>query len=195
MHTERLIRTRRVPALAAAFAAVLIALVTVFDGQSASAYPAEADGVQAKIDAVLANSTDGVQINENEIAWDGGTMVLTIPEEGEDVALGPDEIEYGNGYRNCPRGWTCLYEDKDFKGVRVRFTECGFIHQLSKTEPYFRDLASSYHDNQTGGVRTTVYDWNDWIGWFPIWTSAPAPTSSTYVGDDKSDRADGVKAC
>ncbi|MEU6247984.1 peptidase inhibitor family I36 protein [Glycomyces sp. NPDC047010] len=194
MHTNPLFRSRRTPALAAAFAAMLIALVTVLGDPSAASSP-RIDSVQAKIDAVLANSTDGVQINENEIAWDGGTMVLTIPEEGEDTAIGPNEIEYGNGYRNCPRGWTCLYEDRNFEGVRVRFTECGFIHQLSKTEPYFRDMASSYHDNQTGGVQTTVYNWHDWTGWIPMWTSAPAPTSSTYVGDDKNDRADGVKAC
>ncbi|GAA1681195.1 hypothetical protein GCM10009830_30410 [Glycomyces endophyticus] len=177
------------------FAAVLMTLTAAFGVQPAAASDPEVDTVQALIDTVLANSPDGVQISENEIAWDDGTMVLTIPMEGEDVALGPDEVEYGNGYRNCPRGWTCLYEHEHFEGVRVRFTECGFIHQLSKTEPYFRDMATSYHDNQTGGVRTTVYNWIDLLGWVPLWTSAPAPTSSTDVGDDKTDRADGVRAC
>jgi hypothetical protein len=179
----------------AALAAVVMVLITAFGGRPAAASDTEAEILQAQIDAVLENSPDGVQISENEIAWDDGTMILTIPMEGEDGARGSDEEMSAYGSPDCPLYWTCLYEDRDFGGARVAFTECGFIHQLSKTRPYFRDKASSYHDNQTGGVRTTVYDWNDWVGWFELWKSSPAPTWSSFVGVDKQDRADGLRAC
>nr|BFF25056.1 hypothetical protein GCM10025732_30210 [Glycomyces mayteni] len=116
---------------------------------------------------------------------------MTIPLPGERYALGPGEEVGASGTHDCDYTFTCLYEHEQFEGRRLDFSKCGVIYDLGNWN--FNDMASSYHNNQSGGARTTVYNWEG--SWVRIWITSAAPTWSSNVGEDKNDIADGIKPC
>jgi hypothetical protein len=71
--------------------------------------------------ASVAHRSGGRQINANQVAWEGGRVIATLPAVPEGRALGPGEKVAALGVANCPLGWSCLYEHRDFNGVRVQF--------------------------------------------------------------------------
>lgn len=187
--------TRLIRAVAAMPA--MLALVAVVGGgvgaQQASAGEAAAgQGLRAQIEAALDRSPGGRQISANQIAWENGTVVLTFPRPGERAARGADEPVTAKGTANCPYTWTCLYEKESWEGRRLMFTECGYIQDLGDYD--FNDKATSWHNNQTKGIRTTVYDW-DGNNWDELWTESRAPSLSSHVSRADDDRADGILAC
>ncbi|GIG69230.1 peptidase inhibitor family I36 protein [Phytomonospora endophytica] len=170
-------------------AAIVIALI---GGESAAvAAPATGSSVQAQIDALLAQHPDGKQINDNEIAWENGAVVLTIPAAGQPTAYGPGEKAVPMGTPNCSYYWTCLYEHANYDGRRLRFSSCGYIQDLGGYG--FNDQTTSWHNNQSGGARTRVYDWRG--AWVQLWATGEAQSWNPNVGKDNNDKADGIKAC
>jgi len=172
-----------------AAAAATLLLVAALSQQAAAA--PIGSPVQSQIDAALAASPGGTQINENQISWEDGAVILTIPLPGERYALGPGEEVGASGTHDCDYTFTCLYEHEQFEGRRLDFSKCGVIYDLGNWN--FNDMASSYHNNQSGGARTTVYNWEG--SWVRIWITSAAPTWSSNVGEDKNDIADGIKPC
>lgn len=148
----------------------------------------QAATLQAQIDNQLAISKGGgKQISQNEIAWDNGTVVMTFP--WPKGVVGPMD------QRDCDHLWTCLYENANFNrpphpdGRRLAFSDCIF-EELANYG--FQDKATSWHNNQTDGTITRVYNWNG--RWEQLWESR-AKSASGYVGDSANDRADGMQVC
>ncbi|WP_117213169.1 peptidase inhibitor family I36 protein [Allorhizocola rhizosphaerae] len=150
--------------LRAALAAVLLVPAT-----GAASGPPE--GLQARIDAWLAASPGGKQISPNQIAWEGGRVVLTLPSVGV------------HGSPSCPAGRSCLYEHANWEGAMLSFDTCGFRDMIDYG---FIDMTSSWHNNRS--TRSYLYNWTG--SWTWLWTEQPS-TSSAYVGDAHNDRADG----
>jgi hypothetical protein len=148
----------------AALAAVVLVSAT------AAAKP---DSLQARVDAWLAASSGGTQISSNQIAWDGGHVVLTLPGIGV------------QGSPNCPVGRSCLYEHANWEGAMLSFDTCGFRDMIDYG---FIDMTSSWHNNRS--TRSYLYNWTGNPNWQWLWTEQPY-TSSAYVGDANNDRADG----
>jgi hypothetical protein len=147
--------------------------------------------VQERIDAQLQSIPGGTQISQNEIASHDGKVILTLPMLGEGVARSSTEAVVPLGTANCPAQSTCLYADQNYNGRRLRFSDCVFEDLRNWG---FQDKASSWHNNQTRGTKTQVYNLRAGIFW-PLWTEGGAPSNSTYVGDANNDKADGIRAC
>ncbi|TDD33088.1 hypothetical protein E1287_20530 [Actinomadura sp. KC06] len=112
------------------------------------------------------------------------------------VQTGPAEVSYGGGTAkvvfqtnvagtpNCPSGWYCFYQEKNWDGRRLQFQDCGGSQSL---EDYgFKNQASSRHNNSRHKV--TVYD-RDTDPWTTLWVMT-ARSSSSYVGASADNRAD-----
>lgn len=150
----------------------------------------EAAGLQKQVDAQLAKTRGAVQTGVNEITSLDGGAVLTLPLPGENQARGVDESVGTLGTANCSKYYTCLYEDRDFNGRRLAWKDCQFNH-LNNWD--FTDKTSSYHNNQSTGTVTRVYNWSNGA-WVQLWASK-APSSSSYVGSSLNDKADALRVC
>ncbi|WP_326557334.1 peptidase inhibitor family I36 protein [Micromonospora sp. NBC_01796] len=187
-------RTRR-PIAARLLVVLITGLFAITAGASAASAAPQAgmSSAEVKLQSDISahiKAYGGTQISTNEIAWRGGRVVLTIPQPGSRAALAPGEKIAPLGTANCARGWTCLYEHSNFDGRRLTFTDC-----ISEYLPNygFRDQASSWHNNQTGGAVSVVYNY---VGSSPQWIwSEPSPRQSTYVGDANNDKADAIQVC
>ncbi|MGW0560788.1 peptidase inhibitor family I36 protein [Streptomyces sp. NPDC003016] len=150
----------------------------------------EAAGLQKQIDKQLATTPGGKQIGVNQIAWRGGKAVMTFPLPGERQARAVNEPVGTLGTPNCSYAWTCLYEHQNFDGRRLTWSDCNFENLANWS---FNDKTTSWHNNQTRGTQTHVYNWSG-SSWVLLWTST-APSSSSYVGSANNDKADGLWVC
>jgi hypothetical protein len=153
--------------------------------------------LQRRIDDQLKLAPAGRQISANEIAWNGGKVIMSFPLDGQRqapdssvtatrlmtaVTASPKKMT-PSSIHGCPTvtfgaDWFCLYADINWGGRRLQWsTSC-------------TDQLSNYgFDNQTsswvnGGALYIYVDDPSRI----IWTENPHTTSS-YVGDANNDRA------
>ncbi|MFH9133699.1 hypothetical protein [Streptomyces sp. NPDC017524] len=126
-----------------------IAILTAATGSQA--YATETSELQQQIDTVLAKTTGGVQISPNEIAWEGGEVIMSFPLPGEETAPPSsqaatnlqakaagiskqsikDAVASGKSLAasdNCPtevigNDWYCFYQYKDFGGRRLQWNQ------------------------------------------------------------------------
>jgi hypothetical protein len=77
----------------------------------------------------------GVEIRQGQLAYDGGSTILTIPEVGGTVS--PMD------YSDCAAGYVCLWHDSGYNGRRLQFSSTG-CHNLG--DYGFNDEASSYRN-------------------------------------------------
>ncbi|OEJ24875.1 hypothetical protein BGM19_26130 [Streptomyces agglomeratus] len=150
----------------------------------------EAAGLQKQIDQQLATTPGGEQTGVNEISWRGGKAVMTFPLPGEKRARAVNEPLGALGTPNCNYAWTCLYEHANFDGRRLTWSDCNFENLANWG---FNDKTTSWHNNQTRGTQTHVYNWTG-SSWALLWTST-APSSSSNVGSANNDKADGLWVC
>ncbi|MFJ6438289.1 peptidase inhibitor family I36 protein [Streptomyces sp. NPDC091416] len=171
--------------------------------------------LQQEINQVLASTEGGVQISQNEIAWEGGEAIMAFPLPGETQApisspaaqrlqakvagktTGTVESEATQGDAtilasdNCPtqvfgNDWYCFYQNTNFGGRRLQW------NAAHTSRVYF----SAYDfDNETsswsnkGGKTIRVYE-DFWVN-NPthLWTEENhSSSSSVYYADDN--RAD-----
>ncbi|GAA3380818.1 hypothetical protein GCM10020367_69620 [Streptomyces sannanensis] len=158
--------------------------------QKAGLNKSELAELQRQVDKQMATTPGGKQIGVNQIAWRGGKAVMTFPLPGEKKARAVDEPFSAMGSPNCSYKWTCLYEHSNFDGRRLTWSDCGGILDLSDWG--FSDQTTSWHNNQTSGTKTRVYNWTG--AWTLLWTST-APSSSSNVGSTNNDKADGIDVC
>ncbi|MBK3597027.1 MULTISPECIES: peptidase inhibitor family I36 protein [Streptomyces] len=127
--------------------------VTILTAATASqAHAAEPSELQQQIDTVLANTTGGVQISLNEIAWEGGQAIMSFPLPGEEVAPPSSQAAIdlqtqqagvskqsvkaaaaagealAAASDSCPtevfgNDWYCFYQYKDFGGRRLQWNQ------------------------------------------------------------------------
>jgi hypothetical protein len=150
----------------------------------------EVAGLQKQIDEQMALTPGGKQIGVNQVAWRDGKAVMTFPLPGEKQARAVDEPVGTLGSANCSYTWTCLYEHANYDGRRLTWSDCGFVNLSSWN---FIDKTSSWHNNQTSGTVTKVYNWTG-SSWSQLWSST-APSKDSYVGSADNDKADGIRVC
>lgn len=150
----------------------------------------EVAGLQKQIDKQLAVTPGGEQIGVNQVAWRDGKAIMTFPLPGEKQARAVDEPVGTRGTANCSYTWTCLYQHASYEGRRLTWQDCAFVN-LSRHD--FNDEASSWHNNQTSGTVTKVYNWTG-SRWDQIWSST-APSRDSQVDSADNDKADGIQVC
>ncbi|MCP3821226.1 peptidase inhibitor family I36 protein [Streptomyces sp. A3M-1-3] len=160
------------------------------EAKQAGLSKSEVAGLQKQIDKQLATTPGGKQIGVNQIAWRGGKAVMTFPLPGEKKARAVGEAAVPLGSPNCRYAWTCLYEHSNWDGRRLTWSDCNFENLADWG---FNDQTTSWHNNQTRGTRTTVYNWTG-SSWAQLWQST-APSSSANVGSANNDKADGLWVC
>ncbi|WP_257002254.1 peptidase inhibitor family I36 protein [Streptomyces sp. WZ.A104] len=149
----------------------------------------EVADLQKQIDEQMAITPGGKQIGVNQVSWRDGKAIMTFPLPGEKQARAVGESVGTLGTANCSYLWTCLYEHSNFDGRRLTWSDCAF-HDLSTWG--FNDKTSSWHNNQSRGTVTRVYNWTG--SWTQLWASS-APAQSSYVGSSNNDKADGIRVC
>ncbi|MEU3002615.1 peptidase inhibitor family I36 protein [Streptomyces sp. NPDC006995] len=194
---------------------VLSGVLVLAMTSTAGAAVADPDPLQEEIEQVLARTQGGVQISRNEIAWDGGEVIMSFPDPGEAQApvssaaaqrlqakvtgrsvgtVEPLQVSGGVSAQaadNCPteifgNDWYCFYQNSDFGGRRLQW------NAAHKSPVYF----SKYDfDNRTsswsnkGGKKITVYE-DFWVNNpTKLWTEY-AHSKDSYVGYAVDNRAD-----
>ncbi|WP_455359358.1 peptidase inhibitor family I36 protein [Streptomyces sp. SYSU K21746] len=160
------------------------------EAKQAGLSKSEVAGLQKQIDQQLATTPGGKQIGVNQVAWRGGKAVMTFPLPGEKQARAAGEAAGPLGTPNCRYLWTCLYEHSNYDGRRLTWSDCNFENLANWG---FNDQTTSWHNNQSRGTRTTVYNWTG-TAWAVLWAST-APSSSSNVGAANNDKADGLWVC
>jgi len=177
-----------ITSLSAVASALLLGVSSIgcegYDGPHAGTdEAAEAtDDVDVQIAELLAQHPAAERISHNEIAWNDGAVVLSLPEIEPVSELGQSEkalcIPGISGcQQGCPPGFYCFYQDKNFEGRMLKFSDCSpsgttqFLHDYG-----FDRLTTSWVVNRNLSV-VNVYDGN---GGF-LWSEANDSLSS-HVG-------------
>jgi hypothetical protein len=163
---------------AAALAVALGALLLVAAGPAPAAPAPPERGHEGLVQATLAANPGSVRLSTNEIQLEPG-LVMTLPGKGAQARGIP-----------CNYLYFCLYEHAYWKGAGLGMSACkGYIlsHYLfwNGTEHQWDDWAfdaSSWNNNQSGGVRATLWKANGLRSWLPVakddhmipgWNDAP----------------------
>jgi hypothetical protein len=117
--------------------------------------------LQAQIDAHLARAPGGVQINENEISYDGGRFIMTFAKPGQQVGTDPTV----QASSDCTFAWYCFYDGINFTYPRGRFSDCGWQDMSAwgwhdRTESVAQNLLGTwiqYLNHTTGGHGNDVH--------------------------------------
>ena len=119
----------------------------------------------SQMQALLEEFPEATQIDDHSIGWDDGRVVLALPENsagersaeehGVDpapvVSLSPALVDA----HGCPSGWYCVYQDINWGGRRLQFSDCT-RNDLGNFG--FRDQTSSWVNNgsHTLAVRNDI---------------------------------------
>jgi hypothetical protein len=119
-----------------AVAAALIMLAAA--GTVASAARTPSTSWPATVVAYLADHPGGQVINDNQISYQGGALVITLVDPNP--LAGPD----------CPRGWFCFYERLNYGTPRGQLSSCGW-QDLGTFNWRYR-VESAYYNLDRGSV-------------------------------------------
>lgn len=141
-------------------------------------------GDDAQIQELLEEFPEATQIDDHSIGWDDGKVVLELPEDDAGEFSAEDHGAQKTCPQNCPSGWYCVYQDRDWCSRRLKFSDCSRNDLVNYG---FRDQTSSWVNN--GPFRVQVK--NDLTARPDpvLWTMSPH-SSSRYVGNAKNDKAD-----
>jgi hypothetical protein len=119
--------------------AFLLAGVAVMLSPGWAAGDARATSLDAEVRAALRDGPPGGrQIGPNQVAWAKQGVTMTVAARGK--------MEPVN-YRECPRLYVCLWQDRDATGRRIQFKEYG-TYRLRAWGMSGRRGASSYYNHQ-----------------------------------------------
>ncbi len=168
-----------------------------------------------QVDETLASTRGGVQISANEISWNRGQPILTLPLPGQRTApsaspaalrqegLSAADITTASvNWHNCPAGnddnrWYCFYQEQGFHGRRLQWNwaRCG-------SSTYF----STYgFGNKASAWVNTTPNKKKWGMHVAVWQAAGNPDyllwqeppwhQVSYVGKGDDNKADYFEAC
>ncbi|MCP2338885.1 hypothetical protein [Actinomadura rupiterrae] len=180
----RTFKSRSVLSLASGIT-ILAATVAGSAGSASAATHSGASAVDHQIARQLRSFPGGTRVSGNQIAYDGGSVVLEFP------AAGQKSLATGSTSHGCPlptathyAGWACFYDGSNFSGTilkldlavwanagRVEFSKWGFAYKTSSWE--FTD--------DTG--QANVYGGSNFL-----WSTS-GPTNSAYVGAANDNKA------
>ncbi|QFU90108.1 peptidase inhibitor family I36 protein [Amycolatopsis sp. YIM 10] len=184
---------KRIRARAAKITGALVAAGAFIVMAAGGAQASAADtSLQSEITRALERTPGGVQISANQVAWQNGKVVLTIPLPGEKFARGAAEPVSALGTRNCEYTWVCLYDGKDYEGRRLQFSDCNEFNDLSSWD--FNDKMTSWHNNQTSGTKARFYNWSKGQ-WVLVYTTPGAQSWDGEVSSSINNMVDGIRAC
>jgi len=109
-------------------------------------------GMQARVDAVLAEYPGGVQIGPNEVSWESGGVILTLASENGQVG--------SRAVGSCGSGSFCAYTGYSLSGSKLSFTTCtthsttvlGAVRSVANA----RSSGSIKAKNSSGTVLSTI---------------------------------------
>jgi hypothetical protein len=149
--------TRTLPLALIAGAAILSGTSTAFAAPPAAG---TTDSIQTEINTQLNAFPGGVQTGPNEISYNDGKVILTVP---ADATLEDP----------CASGAYCFYDGKDFTGRKLTFRDCGGNQSL--TDYGFGNKTSSWQNKTKHTVE--VYD-KDVTPFVTLWREAPNSAAS-----------------
>lgn len=114
----------------------------------------ELETLQAEVDKHLNNYGGGKQISINQVSYEDGQMILTLPLPGETKARGLDEPVTPLGTANCAGLSACLWSDTNFNGQRISREPC---QRITLAAP-FNSSVGSIHNNQSNGTQTILFN-------------------------------------
>ena len=163
---------------------VALALSLAGAGAAQAASTAQDAATERQLRANLAANPGSVRTGPNQIQLAPG-VTMTLPDHGSAKAA---------QRAKCKRGFFCIYENVNFGGAHLDMTRCKthilqsyrFKDQHGRSDRW-REEASSWINNQTGGVAATL-------------TSAEGRTLRAPIGRDNHmgnwhDQAVAVKPC
>lgn len=153
---------------------------------------AERVALDRRVQAAMATAPGGKRVGVNQVAWEGGDVVLTVPLPGEKQARATDESIGTQNEPNCAYTYVCLYDDAFFRGDRLAFQACK-LRQLSKYG--FHNRTESWHNNQTRGTYSHLFYWSSSVGTRFGMGLTLAPSAVGLVGKDDTNRADYIDVC
>ncbi|MET8152518.1 hypothetical protein ACIBSW_20475 [Actinoplanes sp. NPDC049668] len=142
---------------------------------------AQKKALQAEVAKHLNDYGRGTQVGVNEISWDGGSTILTLPLPGETKARAASEAVAALGTANCAFEYACLWSETNFNGSRLSRTVCDTI---TLAAPYNSSTAS-IHNNQTSGTESYITNSSRQI---LNSTLAPSRVNDTGVGSRSAAR-------
>ncbi|WP_189135298.1 peptidase inhibitor family I36 protein [Wenjunlia tyrosinilytica] len=166
--------------------------------------------LQSQVDETLSTTAGGVQISANEIAWNGGEPILTLPLPGQEQApaaspaardlmgFSADDATPDVNWHKCPAGgddnrWYCFYENSNFGGRRLQWNWAHCQDPIAFDDYGFARKASSWVNTTRNidhwGMKVEVYSTS-----VRLWVENPW-SQVAYVGDSKNDRAMHAFAC
>lgn len=179
--------------MAAGAAAMLMTLGVAHAASASSAAPAkpvlpavnlttaQQAALQTQVQKHLNDYGAGQQIGINQISWDAGRTILTLPLPGETKARGVNEAVAALGTANCSYLYACLWSDTNFNGTRLSRTDCATITLAAP----FNTSTASVHNNQSSGTQTLVLNGSHQV---LNGTLAPSRANDTGVGSRSNAR-------
>lgn len=151
-------------------------------GDAASPTAAQARALDDRIQDELRRNPGGTRVGLNQIAWNGGNVVMTLGAADGDVGA--------QAFGRCTAGWYCVYEARNFNNDnremrKLQFRDCnGGGYRNNLDFPWaFNDKTSSW-DNRTGAT-VHVYSITEGV----LWTMPPN-SRSVDVPAWANDKAD-----
>lgn len=174
------------------FAFYTVSVVGCVADTSPSTPPRTTD--DAQMQELLKEFPEATQIDDHSISWDDGKVVLVLPENDagelsvEDHGSEPGPVVGLSAAlvdaHGCPSGWYCVYQDINWGGRRLQFSDCT-RNDLSNFG--FRDQTSSWVNNGS----LTVQVKNDLtLQPDPVLWTMPPQSLSSFVGAANNDKAD-----
>ncbi|SCF44489.1 hypothetical protein GA0070216_11754 [Micromonospora matsumotoense] len=121
----------------------VLLLVSLVPGPVLAA-PVDRAALNPQMAAYLAVHPGGTVLNDNEVSYSGGTLVVTLR-----APVGTHAVA------DCPLGWYCFYDRPDFGYPRGKLSSCG-RQNLATWDWQFR--IESAHYNMGSGSVTFYYD-------------------------------------
>lgn len=155
--------------LAIAVALALAAILTSAAAAPPATAPSEATDVAGAFPDGLPKGA--VAVDNDTVSFDGGNVIL--------------ELAGTLSYSDCPSGWLCLWEDRDYSGRMLKFQSTMYWQNL--TDYGFNDEMSSWRNRRGydskwawhtngGGTRRCMDSYS----------------SSNYVGSGDNDEASSI---
>jgi hypothetical protein len=122
------------------------------DVPAVSLTPADKQALQRQLDGHLNDYGAGRQTGINQVSYDNGRIVLTLPLPGETRARAISEPVTPMGVANCAFAHACLWSETNFNGARLDRVACGTIALGAP----FNSSTASIHNNQTTNTQTVI---------------------------------------
>jgi hypothetical protein len=138
-----------------------------------------------EIAEILHAHPEALQIAEDQVAFDGGNVVLTIP--GETGVR--RELALSSSVHGCPRGWFCFYDAYNFGGRKLQFRDCSNNGTTQSLANYgFANFTTSWVVNRSVDAIGVDHQVSA-NGYIQLWMEY-SYTSSSNVGTANNDKAD-----